>query len=269
MTRTMFRQSTFSSRSTIGPIRAMVGAVLVPILVAASPLSTSAGEHDSETGRSIFNGKNLDGWKGDRAYWRVEEGQIVGRTTADHPLPHNTFLIWEGKLPGDFELHLQYKIDGTQANSGVQYRSRRIPDAGPFVVGGYQADIDATLRYTGILYDERGGRGILAERGQRVTIDTKGKRHVETFARSDELARSIHRDGWNRYRIVARGPRLQHYINGKLMVEVVDRQTGKSSRQGILALQLHRGPPMVVRFKDLRLKRLAAPAKGAPARAGN
>ena len=206
-------------------------------------------------GELIFNGKNLDGWEGNRQYWSVEKGEIVGRTTAENPLKHNTFLVWRGKPLGDFELRLKYRLEGSHGNSGIQYRSRRITEAGPFVVGGYQADIDASLRYTGILYDER-GRGILAERGQRVTIEPDGKRNVERFAKAAELAKVIHKDGWNSYRIVAKGPRLQHYINGTLMSEVIDRQEGKSVKEGILALQVHQGPPMVIRFKEIRLKRL-------------
>ncbi len=202
-------------------------------------------------GDALFDGKTLSGWKGDFSYWSVENGAIVGRTTADRPLEHNIFLIYQGALPGDFELRLDFQIEN--GNSGIQYRSKVIDEA-KHIVGGYQADIDATLRYMGILYEER-GRGILAERGQRVTIGDDGKKKVEQFAKADELAKFVHAGKWNHYRIVAKGNRLQHFINDVLMMELVDGQATKAARNGVLALQLHRGPPMVVRFKNIRIRK--------------
>ena len=116
--------------------------------------------------QEIFNGQDLTGWEGNKDVWSVEDGAIVGRTTAESPIRNNTFLIWQGGDVRDFRLTFEYRIEGERANSGVQYRSRVI-DPAKWVVGGYQADIDATNRYTGILYDERGERAIMAERGER------------------------------------------------------------------------------------------------------
>ncbi len=208
-------------------------------------------------GEPLFDGKTLKGWKGDTRYWSVSDGAIVGRTTAESPLAHNIFLIYEGRLPGNFELHLDFQIEN--GNSGIQYRSKVI-DEEKHIVGGYQADIDATLRYTGILYEER-GRGILAERGQKVTMTADGKKKVTSFAKPEELAKFIHRGKWNHYRIVARGNRLQHYINDVLMAEFVDEQKEKAARDGVLALQLHKGPPMVVRFKKIRIEEIETTAR--------
>src|SRR5919201_593824 len=117
---------------------------------------------DTEAGfRSLFNGKDLAGWDGNPKFWSVKDGAITGQTTAENPLKENTFLIWRNGTVDDFELRLSYRLVG--GNSGVQYRSK---DLGNWVVAGYQADMEAGKKFTGILYEER-GRGILAERGQK------------------------------------------------------------------------------------------------------
>ncbi len=202
-----------------------------------------------DKGREIFNGKDLTGWKGNTSLWSVENGTITGRTTAENPLKQNTFLVWEGEV-ADFELELDYRIE--KGNSGIQYRSKLI-DAEKFVVGGYQADIDATLKYAGINYEEK-GRGIIAERGTRSTIGEDGKISKESIAKDEELKAVIKNEDWNHYRVVAKGNKFSHYINDTLMSETIDNQPSKRSDKGILALQIHVGPPMVVQFKNLRLK---------------
>jgi Domain of Unknown Function (DUF1080) len=204
--------------------------------------------------QQLFNEKDLSGWEGDPAVWSVEHGAIVGHTTADAPIKNNTFLIWKDGELGDFRLRLEYRIDG--GNSGVQYRSKVI-DPEKWIVGGYQADIDSEPVYTGILYDEQ-GRGILANRGERVTIDRDGKRAAQKFADAAELMKSVKTDGWNEYVIEAVGPRLRHTINGKLMSETVDNDAEKQVASGILALQVHQGPPMTVRFRKIELETLNA-----------
>jgi type 1 glutamine amidotransferase len=199
----------------------------------------------------LFDGTSLEGWEGRPEFWRVEAGTIVGETTPENPTKGNTFLIWRDGLVDDFELRLAYRLTG--GNSGIQYRSR---DLGDFVVGGYQADFEAGTRYSGILYEEK-GRGILALRGQRTFIGPDGtKGSGGMIGLPEELQKAIRQDGWNDYRIVARGPRLQHFINGQLMSETVDTQPQARAEQGVLALQVHAGPPMKVEFRDLRLKRL-------------
>ncbi len=203
----------------------------------------------------LFNGTSLDGWEGKAGFWSVEDGAIIGRTTAEKPTAGNTFLVWKQGLVDDFELQLRYRIEG--GNSGIQYRSRDMgATPADFVVGGYQADFEAGPTYSGILYEER-GRGILAARGERVRIAADGtKTKGESLGASPDLQQAIKSGDWNEYRIVARGPLLQHFINGRLMSETVDEQSGKRAEQGLLALQLHAGPPMKVEFKDIRLKRL-------------
>jgi len=202
-------------------------------------------------GESLFNGKTLDGWKGSPKLWSVKDGVICGATSEEDPLPYNTFLIWEGKPVKNFELTMKLLMLGKN-NSGIQYRSRELPQAGDYVVGGYQMDIHPNPRYIGMLYEER-GRGILAQRPTKVVIDADGKKRVtETLGE----ATPIDLAQWNEYTIITKGNRLVHKVNGKVTVEITDRQKDKAAQSGVIALQLHRGPTMQVQVKDIRLKRL-------------
>jgi hypothetical protein len=201
-------------------------------------------------GLSLFDGKSLQGWSGLTANWSVQDGAITGENKADAPIAQNTFLVYE-KPVKDFELTLEFKIVG--GNSGIQYRSK-VFDKDKFVVGGYQADIDANKRYMGINYEER-GRGIMAERGEIIAVDGQGKKsRVGSAGDADALLSQIKWEDWNRYKIVAKGNVLQHYVNDQLMSEVQDSESAKSASEGVLALQLHAGPPMKVQFKNIMLK---------------
>lgn len=222
-------------------------ALMTSCLLWATAVSVMA---DDDGFTSLFNGKDLSGWKGNKEYWSVDDGAITGRTTAENLLKYNTFLIWEGGKPADFELKFKYKIVG--GNSGVQYRSRVIDDE-KFVVSGYQADIDSSPRYTGINYEEK-ARKILAERGERVTIGADGKKAAESIGDKVELMKHVKIEDWNDYTVIAKGNRLQHIINGVLMSEVIDSETEKATKSGIIAFQVHQGPPMTVQFKDVKLK---------------
>jgi len=219
-------------------------------LLALLALASTAFAED----KNLFNGKDLTGWKG-LDFWSVEDGCITGRTTKEKPTKGNTFLVWQGGEVGDFEFTFKYKIVG--GNSGVQYRSKLVDEKG-YVVAGYQADFEAGKTYSGILYEEK-GRGILAQRGQKTVIKegaAPNKPKVEVageVGKSAEIQAKIKSEDWNDYRIVAKGGHLQHFINGVPTVDVTD-ETAVGAKKGILALQLHAGPAMVVQFKDLVLK---------------
>jgi hypothetical protein len=220
----------------------------------------------ADDGKPIFNGKDLTGWHGVSEFWSVQDGCITGHTTSEHMVAENTFLIWDGGEPGDFELTFKYKLtdmDGKSdkfGNSGVQYRSKVVkPEYS--VVAGYQADMECGKTYSGILYEEK-GRGILAKRGEKVVItdgaDPKKPKieKVGTLGTSEEIQAAIHPAEWNDYKIVAKGNHLMHFINGKQTVDVVD-ETAVGAKKGVLALQLHKGATgMTVQFKDMLLKEL-------------
>ncbi|MCX6917954.1 MAG: DUF1080 domain-containing protein [Verrucomicrobia bacterium] len=218
-------------------------------LLALLALASTAFAED----KNLFNGKDLTGWKG-LDFWSVEDGCITGRTTKEKPTKGNTFLVYKDEV-ADFELTFKYKIVG--GNSGVQYRSK-LTDEKAFVVAGYQADFEAGKTYSGILYEEK-GRGILAQRGQKTVIKegaAPNKPKIEVageVGKSAEIQAKIKSEDWNDYRIVAQGGHLQHFINGVQTIDVTD-ETALGAKKGILALQLHAGPAMVVQFKDLVLK---------------
>jgi hypothetical protein len=187
----------------------------------------------------------------------VKDGNVVGQTTAENPTKGNTFLIWRDGTVDDFVMRFSYKI--VKGNSGVQYRSK---DMGEWVVGGYQGDFEAGKTYSGILYEERGPRQIMAERGQKVVIDEAGKKTVvEKIGDSADIQSKIKHEDWNDYEITAQGNHFVHKINGITTVDVTDNDTKNFKSSGIVALQLHAGPPMTVEFKNVRLKRLSMDSK--------
>ena len=208
--------------------------------------------------KPLFNGKDLTDWEGNPDLWSVQDGVITGRTTLEKPAAGNTFLIWKGGDVADFEITFKYKMMPGDAkgfvNSGLQFRSKLV-DPKNFVVAGYQADIEYGTTYSGILYEEK-GRGILAQRGQKVTI-TQGaevsKPKIEVTGetgKSEDIQAAIMKDDWNEYHIIVKGNHIQQLINGKATVDVTD-ETAEGAKQGILALQLHAGSPMQIQFKDI------------------
>jgi putative heme-binding domain-containing protein len=168
----------------------------------------------------FFNGNDLTGWVGEEGLWTVEDGEIVGKTPG---LDHNSFLKSELSV-GDFRLTVKVKLVRNEGNSGVQFHSEALPDG---EMKGPQADIGAD--WWGKLYEE-GGRGLLWPKS--------AEEHV--------------RDGeWNDYEIVAVGPSIRTFINGKPAVVLDDPEV---SRRGIFGLQLHSGGATEVRYKDLKLE---------------
>jgi hypothetical protein len=209
---------------------------------------------DDHTGfEAIFDGKTLKGWDGDSAYWRVENGEIIGESTAENPLKANTFLIWRGGQPKDFELKLEYRINST--NSGIQYRSVGLPDVGKWVLKGYQADIDFQNTYTGQLYEER-GRGFLAMRGQMTLLQPGKKGKIADLRSGDELKGFIKANDWNQFHIIARGNVLTHILIGQVMAGAIDDDPAGRAMSGLIGFQMHTGPPMKVEFRNIGLKNL-------------
>lgn len=211
---------------------------------------------DDHTGfESLFDGTTLKGWDGDPQFWRAENGSIIGESTAEKPVKLiNTFLIYRGSMPGDFELKVDLKMNST--NTGIQYRSIELPDVGKWVLKGYQADMDFANQFTGLLYEER-GRAFLAPRGQMVHVGPGNKKRVIANLRNaDELKATIKTNDWNTYHIIARGNRLTHIINGNLFSEAIDDDPAGRSMGGLLGFQLHTGPPMKLELRNIWLKNL-------------
>lgn len=241
-----------------GSMAAMAQAGGIPPF-SAGPNPNNVLLDNSERGfKSLFNGKDLTGWDGNPKLWSVKDGAITGETTETR-ITHNTFLIWTNGTVGDFELRCSFRLVPGDAkgfaNSGVQYRSQVVDPAG-WVVHGYQADMEAGPNYTGILYEE-GIRGILATRGEKVMWDKDCKKQVTgSVGDAKAIEASIKKGEWNDYVILAKGNHLQQFVNGQMTVDVTDECESKRAANGILALQLHAGPPMLVQFKDIRLKKL-------------
>ena len=239
-------------------------AVLAIVLGAATVARAAAdeikgfGEPDAEGFISIFNGQDLTNWDGKADFWSVKDGVIHGETTKEKPTRGNTFCIWRGGLIGDCEIQITFRIQN--GNSGIQYRS---VDCGNNVVGGYQAEV-CNSPAVGFLYHER-GRGSLVSVGQKVAIGEDGKKEVVgQLTEAKDHYKSYKAQDWNDYRIVCQGNHLQHFLNGVQTIDLIDKQLDdpkaekpdlkKGRTEGIFALQIHAGAPMVVEFKDVKLK---------------
>ena len=209
----------------------------------------------------IFDGKTLNGWDGDQRYWRVENGEIVGETTPEKVVKVNNFLIWRGGTVKDFELKVEFRMNGT--NSGIQYRSTELPNIGKWVLKGYQADMDFTQGYVGNVHDERGraptgdGHVVLSRRGQVTRIVAGPKYKVLGTIGDPTLLRGIMNvNGWNQYHIIARGPVLMHLINGQLMAVAIDEDTQHANPEGLLGFQMHVGPPFKIQYRNVLYRKL-------------
>ncbi len=198
---------------------------------------------------AVFNGRDLAGWEGSPKYWGVEDGCLTGK--ANGTLKYNRFITWRGGIVKNFELRVKVKVS-PGGNSGLQYRGTERPDLGESVVTGYQCDVVSNRPdYDGMLYEER-GRRILAHAGEKVVIDAKGQPWVvgqfppEAFKAGE----------WHEYRVLAEGNHHRHWIDGHPTVDVIDLDEGGRKLDGVLAVQVHVGPPMTIQYKDVFLKTL-------------
>lgn len=181
---------------------------------------------------NLFNGRTLDGWDGDPDLWRVENGILIG-DTGSKTIANNTFLVCR-KTFANFHLIAEVRL--RNGNSGIQFRSRHEPGAG-WIVTGYQADFseDGDRSAWGNFYEEKGrGRGVMK------TPDEGWRKGKLVYKQGD----------WNRVEIIARGPRMQLKLNGELTVDVTDEKAS----DGVIALQLHRGPAMRVEFRKIEVR---------------
>lgn len=209
--------------------------------------------------KSLFNGTDLTGWDGDPRLWSVKDGVIHGETTAENVAQGNTFLIWKDGVLKDFDLRITFRCNATN-NSGIQYRSKHIVDdkvRNKWVVRGYQHELRNELKFpntSSFIYDEGGKRGRICLVGEVVNWEADGKKVVKSgLMTEEEFGKTFKLDDWNDVAIIARGKRIQHYLNGKLILDFTDNHPEWALTEGVLALQLHAGKPMWAEFKNIRL----------------
>lgn len=235
------------------------------VVFACGPLAAAdpqAAPPEQPGMRAIFNGKDLTGWSGDPRLWSVKDGAIRGETTRENPARSNTFLIWKDGTTRDFELRLSFRCTAAN-NSGIQYRSRHITDGkvpNEWVVRGYQHEIRNESRFpnvSGFIYDEGGKRGRMGLAGEQAVWGADGKKKVTAqLITADEFAKLMKVDAWNDVVIMAKGNRIRHYLNGRLVLDFTDADPKLALAEGVLALQLHAGNPMWAEFKDIRIREL-------------
>jgi len=199
--------------------------LLAFVLFAAVPVLAAEGDEEGFT--PLFNGKDLTGWEGDAKLWIVEDGCLIGRSPG---IPYNDFLATT-KEYGDFVLRFDVRLVKNVGNSGVQFRSKRVPNS--HEACGYQADIGEG--WWGALYDE--------SRRNRVLVRPK----------PDDLKKALKPGEWNAYEVKALGDRVTLSINGVVTSDYTEKDEG-IARTGILAPQIHSGGPMEVQFRNLRIK---------------
>jgi type 1 glutamine amidotransferase len=185
---------------------------------------------------SLFDGSTLNGWKGKPGLWSVKDGAIVGKAEKD--IGSNTFLVFEKPFE-NFILSLDFQLTG--GNSGVQFRSVQVDKPEDFVVSGYQADIGDG--YFGGLYDEKRRDKMLAEARKDWTL--KVMKEFQSRKKSE----------WNHYEVRAIGNQITLILDGLVTAEYTEKDD-KIPRGGILALQMHAGGPMEVRFKNIQIEEI-------------
>lgn len=261
----------FPTRVRITMVQVAAGSKYDPSLVPDLPASKpdtgekpQAGAAPAEPAEMerLFNGQDLTGWDGDPRLWSVKEGAIHGETTAENPAKGNTFIIWKNGVTQDFDLRLSFRCNATN-NSGIQYRSKHIVDgkvSNPWVVRGYQHELRNEVmlpNVSGFIYDEGGKRGRICLAGEQAAWEPDGKKVVSaTLIDQAGFEKLFKLDDWNDVVILARGNKIQHYLNNRLILDFTDNDPALALREGILALQLHAGKPMWAEFKNIRIKDL-------------
>lgn len=211
---------------------------------------------------SIFNGEDLDGWDGDTRLWSVKDGAIHGVTTKEVPAKGNTFLIWKDEVE-DFELRISFRCNAVN-NSGIQYRSSRVTEGkkatNDWVLRGYQHEIRNEQDFPNVpsfIYDEKGTRGRICIVGEQAVWEADGKKIIRDDLISQEEFKELMKvDDWNDVVIIAKGNHIQHFLNGRLVLDFTDNHPEKALSKGVLAVQLHAGKPMWTEFKNIRLRHI-------------
>ena len=232
----------------------LIAFVLLSTLAFAEEAPKPNAPEEPKDMKPLF--KDISAWEGDMRMWSLKDGVMRGQTTKEIVAKGNTFLVLKDTVLKDFELRISFRIEA--GNSGIQYRSAVAPakpDAeNKWVVRGYQAEVENTPGKVGFLYHE-GGRGWICDVGNKVEIGEDAKpKVVGKIGDNKALGATYKKGDWNDYIIIAKGNHIVHYLNGYQTIDVIDNDPKNRLMEGILALQIHAGPPMVVEFKDARLK---------------
>jgi hypothetical protein len=224
--------------------------------VLSAILITLTWSAQAQTFVPLFDGTSFDGWKAaDMSFWSIEDGAITARITKEHPTKRNHYLVYQGGELGDFELKMKHRIlSDHNVNGGFQFRSEMFDGEIPDDCRGYQVDNNTETDWLVRLYDEF-GRHTLAWRGEKTVFDVEGKA-ATTKVESAQGPAHFKLSDWHEYHLICKGSQITLKVDGRLVAEVIDNDPKQQDFSGILALQLHSGPPMTVQFKDIQLKRL-------------
>jgi len=237
-----------------------LGLCLAAPLFAEEPSTTAPPESDDM--QVLFDGETLEGWNGDPRLWSVRDGVIHGETTPDKAAKGNTFLVYK-EPADDFELRLSFRCSATN-NSGIQYRSERVTSGkratNQWVLRGYQHEVRNEEDFPNVpcfIYDEKGTRGRICLVGEKAVWNEDGKKVLDdSLINQQEVKELMKVDDWNDVVIVAKGNRIRHYLNGRLVLDFTDKHPEKARSEGVIGLQLHAGKPMWTEFKNIRIKSL-------------
>jgi Domain of Unknown Function (DUF1080) len=238
--------------------------VLIVTMSACYVVRAGHDAPDADGFVTLFNGKDLTGWKGLDGLWSVKDGVIDGQEVKEHSRQTDLILADSIEHPekyANFELHIKWQFLTKTGNSGIQYRSK-INNEKELHCGGYQADIDSVGGYTGSIYDESGvagGRGTMSNRGEKTVWTVQNKRENSPLAESgDDLKKFLHNsDGWNDVILRVQGNHTVYTINGHVMTDLTDNSP-KAVADGVIGLQMHAGFTMHIQFKDVKIKFLDA-----------
>lgn len=219
----------------------------------AQPAFPEAALDDDSGFEYIFDGKTLEGWDGDPVYWSVEDGCIVGEITPETIVERNTWLIWRKGITKDFELKVEYRVSA-EGNSGIGYRCEEVPGI-PWALKGCQHDIDGKGQWNGQNYEER-GRTFLALRGQVCRVESGEKPRVIGSVGEKDALQELVNEGWNEAHLIVRGNVMIHMVNGHVMSVVIDDDVENRKMEGLLGVQVHVGPPMTIKYRNFRYKKL-------------
>jgi choline-sulfatase len=225
-----------------------------PLSLSIKPYPKAAAVVANQPGSDGFSnliatGNRIRNWSGDSKYWTKKEGVLIGKT--DGSLQMNRFITWKAATVRNFELKVQVRVS-KGGNSGIQYRGTHAPELGLDVVTGYQCDIVADKsQYNGMLYEEK-GRRILSHAGEKVIVDPKGDRWVV----GEFEVKEFKPGEWHEYRILVEANRHRHWIDNHPTADLIDFDIKGRALEGVLAMQVHKGPPMTIEYKEMRIKHL-------------